>query len=252
MSLMLNTLKTLEGRRHFATPHAFQAASDAPRLRICTPAEDVAPLAPIASPNDEVMTACLAPTIGEVAEPYLDLAARVTSQLAPSQCHVLLFVGADRNCAEQFSLIQVAEAVSLQAAQGVLLIDGDLSNRVLSRAAANPTPGLCDVLQAAVDWQAAIRRTQIAGLDFMPAGERELDEGPYTEPDWQCLRSCYQAVLIGTAESDGPAAQWLATRADATYLVVSRASTRRRDAVSALNRLRAHRANVLGSVVIDD
>lgn len=253
MSLMLNTLKTLETRRRYCEPpRPSLPASESPRLRICTPVEDASVLEPIASPVDEVLTASLAPTIGEIAGPYLDLAARIVNQLAPSRCNVLLFMGADPYCAAQFSLIQVAEAISLQASHGVLLIDGSLRERALSRAADNPTPGLCDVLQGTADWHGAIRRTQIAGLDFIPAGSGELDEDPYAEPDWQGLRSNYQAVLIGTAEPDSRATWWLATRADATYLIVSRAETRRRDAISVLNSLRANRANVLGSVVIDD
>jgi hypothetical protein len=250
---MLDTLRTLESRRRVVTtPRTTLVPQAAPRLRICPVAEESQPPEPIVPTTADVVVASLAPRVGEIEGPYLDLASRIIEQLADAPCNVVLFVGADSPSASSFSLIQVAEGLALQASRDILLVDGNLRQRPLSRAAGDPTPGLSDLMRGAADWNDVIRATQIAGLDFVAAGCCEMPDDHFADPDWVMVRDTYQAVLIGTVDPGAAETSWLAGRADATYLVVSRPQTRRRDAVMVLNRLRADGANVLGSVVIND
>src|SRR5690242_11511483 len=131
MSLMLNTLKSLEHRGHTRPAKRVSASPSAEfQLRICPTVDEVPQIEPIVaepivSDTQRSLEACLLPLVSDVAPPYVDLAAELIAN-ATGEGQVVLLVGADRECASAFSMVEVAQALALQATGKVLLVDFEL------------------------------------------------------------------------------------------------------------------------------
>lgn len=289
MSRMLEALKTLEGRRPGAPEPApaklpiandslwhpalvvdteatveFDPADwDSDELRIAPPevraprlAEPVVPGA-IAAPSEPPSSArpcvaCCLPTTLDVSDHYLDMAARIGEQVASSYCNVLLFVSPDRAWENCFSLTYMAQAFALQSPGEVLLVDGDLRGRRLSKAVGLLGPGLGEVMLGVAAWPDVINPTNTSCIDFVGCGTRQLPTLERSEFGWNALRPQYRAVLIGVAQAGRPDTDWLAARCDGVYLVISRPNTKRQAASAAVSTLRSVGANVLGCIVLED
>jgi Mrp family chromosome partitioning ATPase len=289
MSRMLDALKTLEARRPgAAVPNPaigpiMPEAAWRPSLSLVVeltgetePAElaaqeprsenSIAPMPRIVEPTISQSTApasqppttsppcasCCLPTTLDVSDHYLELAARIGEQVASSYCNVLLFVSPDRAWENGFSLTYMAQAFVLQSPGEVLLVDGDLRGRRLSKSIGLSGPGLGEVMLGAAHWPDVINRTKTSGIDFVGCGNRQLPTLERTEFGWNALRPQYRAVLIGVALAGQPDTDWLAARCDGVYLVISRPNTKRQAASAAVSRLRDCGANVLGCIVLDD
>ena len=95
--------------------------SDATRLSA------LSKLSGISKTSSQSCAACCLPTMLDVSDHYLELAARIGEQGAASYCNVLLFVSPDRSVRTVFSLTHLAQAFALQCPGDVLLIDGDFA-----------------------------------------------------------------------------------------------------------------------------
>jgi hypothetical protein len=97
-----------------------------------------------------------------------------------------------------------------------------------------------------------IHPTNVARLDFVPRGSGQVPTVERSAFGWGALRPLYRMVLIGLAVGSEPETNWLGSRCDAAYLVLSRPHTRRGSASAAVNALRSSGANVVGAVVVND
>jgi hypothetical protein len=289
MSRMLDALKTLEARRpggaapNPVIPAIMPASSWHPSLSLETEppretepadlagdeprgASSVVALPRIVEPLTSHSTvaasqpptkwppcvACCLPTTLDVSDHYLELAARISEQVAFSYCNVLLFVSPDRAWENCFSLTFMSQAFVLQSPGEVLLVDGDFRGRQLSKSIGFSGPGLSEVMLGAAHWPEVIHPTNASGIDFVGCGDRQLPTLERTEFGWNALRPQYRAVLIGVALAGQPVTDWLAARCDGVYLVISRPNTKRQAASAAVSSLRDDGANVLGCIVLDD
>lgn len=267
MSRMLDALKVLESRQRGehpadsprpAEPQADQWATvEYPPAGASRPIPaDVADEVPrrLANPPQPAATLeiCTLPTTADVAEHYLEIAAQVGDQLASNYCNVLLFVGADRWVEPAFSMTHLAQAFAVQSAGDVLLVDGDLRCKRLSKSVARPGPGLIEAMLGQAQWPDIIHPTNVARVDFVSCGDAQVPTVERPEFGWGALRPLYRNVLIGLADQPQPETMWLGGRCDAVYFVLSRPHTRRAAASAAIASLRASGANVMGSVVVND
>jgi Mrp family chromosome partitioning ATPase len=224
-------------------------AISAPRL-----AEPTIPHAPAggATSSSTSCAACCLPTTVDVSDHYLEMAQRIGEQVASSYSNVLLFVSPDRAWENSFSLTYLAQAIALQSPGEVLLVDGDLRGRRLTKSVGMSGAGLGEVMLGVAHWPDVINSTNAACIDFVGCGNRQLPTLERSEFGWNALRPQYRAVLIGVSQAGQPDTDWLAARCDGVYLVISRPNTKRHAASAAVNALRSGGANVLGCIVLED
>jgi Mrp family chromosome partitioning ATPase len=190
---------------------------------------------------------CSLPTTSDVAEHYLELCDRIGEQLASNYCNVLLFVnGSAEAC---FSMIELAQAFALQSDGNVLLVDGDLRRRRLSKSVCPGAAGLIEAMLGTAHWPEIIHPTTTPRVDFVASGHGQIPTFERPEFGWSALRPKYRAVLIGVAAAGEPETHWLSARCDGVYFVISRPHTKRRAATAAVDVLRACGANLLGCVL---
>jgi Mrp family chromosome partitioning ATPase len=261
MSRILEALKALEARKPGAAEAPGELASGpvwhepllvAAESLVQPPVELFRPGVRASVARESLCTACVLPTVLEVADYYLDLANRIAEQVAMNYCNVLLFVSPDRTCDASFSLTHLAQAVALQSPGEVLLVDGDLRGRQLSKAVGTSGPGLGEVMLGTSNWPDVTHPTNMPSIDFVACGNREVPTFERSAFGWNALRPGYRAVLIGVAQAGQPETAWLAARCDGVYLVLSRPQTRRQAASASVTTLRSCGANLLGCVVVDN
>ena len=260
---MLEALKALDARHGDAPAQSVaptasakpkvQAAPKAVPSERATRAPSEVPIAPPRQvPGTTGCAACILPTVLELSDAYLELAVALAEQNASNYCNVLLFVSPEPIDDRHFSLTRLAQAVALQSPGQVLLVDGDLRGRSLSKAVELSGAGLGDVMSGRANWPDVICPTNMACVDIVGAGTRHVPTLERPDFGWNALRPQYRAVLIGVATGNQPETAWLAARCDAVYFVIRRAHTRRQTATTATNALRACGASVLGCIVAED
>ncbi len=267
MGRMVEALKILEHRSTEVPAIAPAPVAPAAKPPAAAPIEPTAPpeLPPVAAMAPPAGTdsisrlivpcvprSCKLPTAVDVDDPYFELAERISDQLAANYCNVVLFATPDRFSEPRFSLTHLAQAMSLQSPGDVLLVDGDLLGRKLSKSVCPGSPGLIDVMVGTAHWPDVVHTTNVACIDFVSCGQGALPTLERSQFGWEALRPQYRAVLIGLAEASRPETDWLAARCDAVYLVLSRRHTHRQTASAATSSLRASGANLAGCVVTDD
>jgi Mrp family chromosome partitioning ATPase len=256
MTRTLEALKTLDVRRLNETEPARREMA-MQQVPTAVSSEMFQPLVPQASlplptalPHQrEVCT--LAANV-EVPRHYLDLARRIGEQLAANYCNVVLFVTPDHAAEPSFSLVQLAQAFTLQSVGEVLVIDGDLRCGRLSKSVCPSSRGMIEAMLGTASWTEIIHPTNLARIDFVAAGKGQIPTFERPDFGFGTLRSKYRAVLIGTSVAGDPEINWLSARCcDAVYCVISRPYTKRQTASETVNALRAGGANVRGCVVVD-
>jgi polysaccharide biosynthesis transport protein len=151
--------------------------------------------------------------------------------------------------------LSIARVLALQG-QRICLVDLDLRRPAIHRLAHIPLgPGLCDVFAGTCDLEEATTSDEASGLDIIPAGEAPavLPQLLRSEDLRQLLRQLerrWDVVLIDTPPLMAVAdARLLVSNVDATVLLVRWGSTRREQAMTALNQLVRAQANVGGVVL---
>jgi polysaccharide biosynthesis transport protein len=151
--------------------------------------------------------------------------------------------------------LSIARVLALQG-QRICLVDLDLRRPAIHRLAYIPLgPGLCDVFAGTCDLEEATTSDEASGLDIIPAGEAPvvLPQLLRSEDLRQLLRQLerrWDVVLIDTPPLMAVAdARLLVSNVDATVLLVRWGSTRREQAITALNQLVRAQANVAGVVL---
>ncbi|MEX2115234.1 MAG: hypothetical protein WD845_18725 [Pirellulales bacterium] len=276
MTRVLDALKALEERRaaeSAAAPRAVETAAHAhaaPQPRSSEPKptqQETAPSPPPLRPErvhpatesvrraakeHAVANMCLLPTVPVVAEPYHELAERISEQLSTNYCNVMLFVSPDAMAEPGFSMTHLAQAFSLQSTGDVLLVDGDLRNGRLSKTVCPTGPGMIEAMAGAAHWPQIIHSTTTPRIDFVSRGEGEISSREPAKFGWGALRPKYRAVLIGIADQRLPETAALAAHCDAVYVLISRPHTKRQAAADAVEALRANGAHLMGCVVVND
>jgi hypothetical protein len=187
-----------------------------------------------------------------VADPYHELAERISEQLSTNYCNVMLFVGLDGAAEPALSMTHLAQAFSLQSTGDVLLVDGDLKNGRLSKTVCPVGPGIVEAMCGAANWPQIIHPTTTPRIDFVCRGDIALGTRKPAEFGWGALRPKYRAVLIGVADERLPETASLAAHCDAVYVLISRPHTKRQAAADAVESLRAQGAHLMGCVLVND
>ncbi len=274
MTRVLDALKALEQRRgeeaaaapSASAPSAAPAVASAPpepKEAAPTKATSPAPAHPPrihpateaarrAAKEHAVANMCLLPTVPVVADPYHELAERISEQLSTNYCNVMLFVGLDGAAETALSMTHLAQAFSLQSTGDVLLVDGDLKDGRLSKTVCPLGPGIVEAMCGEANWPQIIHSTTTPRIDFVSRGEAALETSEPAEFGWGALRPRYRAVLIGVADERMPKTAALAAHCDAVYVLVSRPHTKRQAAADAVERLRAQGAHLMGCVMLND
>jgi Mrp family chromosome partitioning ATPase len=262
---MLEALKVLEGRRSHelapsepiirSAPPLRPALNEAPDIEPATSvavADEIDSLPIIDEAEQPTPAACCLGVHADLPDCYFDMAVRIGEQMASNYCNVLLFVTGDHAADAVFSMPELARAFALQSPGQVLLVDGDLRYRRMSKSAGASGPGMVDVMRGTAPWSEVIRPSSLSRVAFVSAGHGQVPTLDRPEFGWHALRPQYRAVLIGLSAADEPEIGWLSARCDGVYFVLSRPHSRRQGAVTAINTLRAAGANVLGSIVVND
>jgi len=261
MSRMLKALQQIESRSGRPGPESDCAGGDSSVEAALARVEAAAVM--IGSQQPEV------PSVEQVSVRWPDLrgedrvracgklADGVVSRLAPDGGATLVFASPDDADARTEVLIPLAAALVERTAGKVLLVDagprgGELSDRLGLSAAR----GLSDVLDGAIGWQQAVRRTSVPRLSVIPAaasarGAAQRIEPPDVAHLLDELRSEYRIVLVDAALSHREQLGRIGRCCDGAYLVVRLRQTTRRGLRKAAGMLRACHARLLGSVVVD-
>jgi len=195
---------------------------------------------------------CRLPSTPKVGEHYLEMAEAISEQGAANYCNVLLLVTPDHAAHAHFSMTHLAQAMALQSAGDILLVDGDLRNGRLSRAVCPPAPGMVEAMHGSMQWLDLVHPTNVAGVHFVPRGLGHVPMLERSQFGWGTLRPKYRAVLIGLSDTNEPETTWLAARCDGVYLVLSLPRTPRRMARKAAETLETAGANLLGCIATGD
>jgi Mrp family chromosome partitioning ATPase len=257
---MLEALKALEERAKNSDLVSAGLVASAKKQRVALAARENSAFEPgpagaaLVSERATIKTsdsaACLLGIASELPDEYLELAANLGEQNAANYCNVFLFISPDgaESC---LSLTRLAQAVALQSPGDVLLVDGDLRGRRFTKSAGLLGPGLGEVMSGTANWSDVIVPTNMACVDVVGAGMRQVPTLERPDFGWHALRPQYRAVLIGVAAAGQPETAWLAARCDSVYLVIRKSHTRRQSASGAISALRACGANVLGCIVAE-
>jgi len=145
-----------------------------------------------------------------------------------------------------------------QQGMRVVLVDCDLRRARLHNVfRATREPGLTQLVLGQCDMSQAVRKTQVDGLTFMPAGAlppnpAELLGGAQMRSVLAKLQQEFDVVILDSPPVHVAAdASILATMADGVILVLRAGHTERDAAQDALHRLRAVNARIVGAVLND-
>ena len=153
------------------------------------------------------------------------------------------------------ALVMARDAAS--AGRKVLLIDADLRKPSLHKSfGVSKDPGLSSFLTQQLAVEAVIHDTETPGLSFLPAGPKppnpaELLSGAAIRSLLEYLGKRYDQIIV-----DGPPvlgladAPRLASVVDATLMVIEANKAQRGAIDSAIRRLAASRAHVIGAVLV--
>ncbi len=148
---------------------------------------------------------------------------------------------------------QVAVELTRTADVDVLLVDADAERKVLTqRFAAGNERGLSESLHEGTLASAAILHAAVPRLRFLPFGNAGLSRRTVA---WQAVegmltdlrRNC-RFVIVASDQCDGPLAEAVSRYADGGYLVVQVGRSGRRQMQTALSRLTAAGARILGTI----
>jgi Mrp family chromosome partitioning ATPase len=257
---MLEALKALENRAKDSELASAGKLANEKKHRGASVAREISTLEPLPSGAAVVLepaaiktsgsAACLLGAASELPDEYLELAANLGEQNAANYCNVFLFISPDggESC---LSLTRLAQAVALQSPGDVLLVDGDLRGRRMTKATGLLGPGLGEVMSGTANWSDVVVPTNMTCVDVVGAGMRQVPTLERPDFGWHALRPQYRAVLIGVAAAGQPETAWLAARCDSVYVVVRKSHTKRQSASGAISALRACGANVLGCIVAE-
>jgi Mrp family chromosome partitioning ATPase len=187
--------------------------------------------------------------------PVTELVDRLIRDMQQSKSKVLAFVGMGTSGDSHLPILQAAMVLAERRSRNVLLVDGDVERRSLSKGLEyGSCPGLGEVIAGKIDIKTGCQPTATKQLLFLPAGQvqsmADVSAAKACEAAIGQLKSDWDCVLIEAGSADGSAAAALAQSSDATYLVIELGAVETNAAQAALARLRAGAARVLGCIAI--
>jgi capsular exopolysaccharide synthesis family protein len=192
---------------------------------------------------------------GVFAESFRQLRGSLTKRMAPAGHRTIVVCGGMPGSGTSTLVMNLGTAFTA-ADKRVLLIDANYRRPALHRIAGlQEAPGLADILARQGALEQCAQATSVAGLDVLSAGTREMRvyERLSTEAMSELLtiaRSHYDIVLIDAAPAVVAGdALGIASRCDASILVVRAFSEKRGMVARIKNELSDAKAEFLGVVV---
>jgi capsular exopolysaccharide synthesis family protein len=193
---------------------------------------------------------------GQGSESFAILRARLLSMCEARKICSIVFTSAEKGEGKTLVTANLGLCLGELRRFRVLLVDGDLRLRSLSRLfGLEDTPGLSDVLAGAAFSDQVIRRTSLDSLSFLPAGlaAEETLTGLLQNGRWRALlerlKSEYDLVLIDCVPANVPVADFelMLPAVDGVVLVVHIRKTHRDSLQSATTMI--PREKLLGLVI---
>jgi capsular exopolysaccharide synthesis family protein len=194
-----------------------------------------------------------------VAERYRMLRTAISLATREAPAQAILIAGAGRGAGSSTTAANVAAALAQQG-QRVAIVDADMRAGSLHRVFDMATgTGLSDALSdGSVSLEQIMRQTPAAGVTLVPSGAAspnaaELLDSPRFDAVMSALRERFDAIVV-----DCPPvlqvtdAAVLASKCDATIVVVRGDHTRRTDLAATVQALRPATARILGTVLNGD
>ena len=168
---------------------------------------------------------------------------------------VLLFVGGETNPNVEETCAQVASALASSNIGQILLVDGDMGDSRLSKAAGMAQQsGLSEVINRGDDWRNLIATQDSSSFSFLPSGNCPMDRWNSDELLRQTaaeMRQDFQFICVAAGDVHTKQAKLWCEVCDGSYLVVSLKNSNETLAQSAVGELTSNGARVLGCVVAD-
>ncbi len=188
-----------------------------------------------------------------LARQFHRLVETIVSQFPPERGGTILFAGAGSSSHVADVAGYVARQLTQRCSSGVILVDADETDRVLSqRFAAVTEKGLVETLQDDIPATKFVVATTIMRLAFLAFGEHLTARrtiAPVAVRDvvteW---RANYRYTVVAAGATLCPLAGLLARQCDATYLVVQLGAADRQQTVITAQKLTAAGARLLGSI----
>lgn len=168
---------------------------------------------------------------------------------AAETCSTLMFVAPGPLAPLEFSLVNMAQAVSETLSGRMLLVAGDPRTEFLPASLRSGGQGANDVWQAKATWNDVIRATTNPRIDFAAWGI-EPANGSAVPFSWASVRDEYQVILLAGPSAITPGVQRLAAACDAVVIVVGLGVTGQSTAVKGTELLAASGAPLAGCVVL--
>lgn len=183
--------------------------------------------------------------------PVRQLADRLLSDLGEITGRSLLIAGIG-SASETHEVVLETAAVLAEAGEPILIIDGDMAERVLTRELDLARGwGLAELAHGEEPAEDPIRALALDHLSLLPMGQASLPDpgaaGNRVSSLIQSLEGSFRLVLIDGGQA-GAGSAALARMCDAAYFVVRLGQTEASDAQRALHEFRECGARVLGCI----
>jgi Mrp family chromosome partitioning ATPase len=154
------------------------------------------------------------------------------------------------------TLASLAVVLAERGEEEIAAVDANLRSPTLgNRLGIWAARGLVDVLAGEADWRELMRKTGVARLSVLPAGQLPSNhDSPSTESKLasvlDALRTRYRVVLIDAPSLAHPEVAPWSRFCDGTYLVAELGQTGRRAARHAVHLIERSGGRVLGCVLV--
>ncbi|MCI0359332.1 MAG: hypothetical protein L0211_12710 [Planctomycetaceae bacterium] len=188
----------------------------------------------------------------ERAESFRQLADRLKADLDQITGRSIVFAGIGP-ASETYEVVLHAAAILAEAGEPILIIDGDVVRRSLTKGLElTQGTGLVELARGEIPDSDPIQELTLTNLSILPAGMAKMPAPASTTERLtsliQSLEGSYRLVIIDAGRASDRTAASLARLCDATYFVARLGETEAFHAQSALKTFRAAGARLLGCV----
>jgi len=187
-------------------------------------------------------------------KPLRDLVDRLQGDMAQTAAKTVALVGVTEESATHQAVLLASTLLAQRRVGKLLMVDGDASRRSLSEALEyGRDAGFAELLRGSGMSLTSVRMTATENLSFIPNGSSPAGDALPSGRLGQVFEDFsdnFACVLVDCGRVSDADASALACVADATYLVVQLGTVETSVAQSALARLRAAGARVLGCIAV--
>ena len=213
----------------------------------------------VVAPQQSTAPAMVGEKIARVDRPgdqdtIAQLAKTLMVRFAQDTATAICLVDPDSSRQTAAHLVDLAGAISAQSDARVLLVDGDIENKHVSKEfEASDADGVAELLNVSQSSSKLVRKGRQGQVDLLPAGrgmvgsQRPLDQR--IDSLIQEAKSTYRFVMIAAGSPDSSVTDACARSSEATFLMLRIGHTLRTAGHQALSRLTAGGARVLGCIL---